>query len=272
MAYTKQDKDKINSYYQQAVDELLRIIHFTETISTKIQGLQDETKIFQTIIEEFLNSKNYVCAIFLLTDDGTKLKIVGTSASSSKLKKAEKAVGLQFKKFKIDLNKQDIYRQVTREGKTIHATVTETMKGLFSQPLVYLISKILGYEKDKTILTPLYKRGKIIGTFAMSTPKLAEYFIPCVKNFARQISTNLELSDNYAERKKEEKILQKSKEQYRAIFEQVADSVVLVDLETGLLVEFNDEAHQNLGYTRKEFQKLSIALYCHSPNCSIFYL
>ena len=229
MAYATQDKDKINNNYQQAVDELLRIIHFTEAISMKIHGLQDETKIYKTIIEEFSKSKHYVCCICLLTNDGMRLKIIGTSTSSSRLKKAEKAAGLQFKKFKIDLNKQDIYRQVTREGKTIHTTATETMKGLFPQPLIYLISKILGYEKEKTILTPLYKRGKIIGTFAMSTPKLAEYFIPCVKNLAQQISTNLELADNYAERKKAEKILQKSEEQYRAIFEQVVDSVVLVD-------------------------------------------
>lgn len=259
MAYAKQDKDKINNNYQQAVDELLRIIHFTEAISMKIHGLKDETKIYQTIIEEFSNSKDYVCAIFLLTDDGTKLKIVGTSASTSRLKKAEKAAGLQFKKFKIDLNKQNIYRQVAIEGKTIHTTANETMKGVLPQTLIYLISKILGYEKEETILTPLYKKGKIIGTFAMSAPKLAEYFIPCVKNLAKQISTNLELADNYAEREKAEKILQKSKEQYRAIFEQVADSVVLVDLEAGLLEEFNDKAHQNLGYTREEFRKLRIA-------------
>jgi len=259
MEYTRQEKNKINNNCQQAVDELLRIIHFTEAISTKIHGLQDETKIYQTIIKEFLKPKYYNCGIFLLTGDGTKLKIEGTSTSSSRLKKAEKVTGLQFKKFKIDLNKQDIYRQVAREGKTIHTTATEIMKGLFPQPLIYLISKILGYEKEKTILTPLYKRGKIIGTFAMSAPKLAEYFIVCVKNLAKQISTNLELADNYAESKKAEKILQKSKEQYRAIFEQVADSVVLVDLETGLLEEFNDKAHQNLGYTREEFRKLRIA-------------
>ncbi len=259
MACAKQDKDKINNNCQQAVDELLRIIYFTEAVSTKIHGLRDETKIYQTIIKEFSKSKHYVCGICLLTDDGMKLKIIGTSTSSSRLKKAEKAAGLQFKKFRIDLNKQNIYRQVAREGKTIHTTATKTMKGLFPRPLIYLISKILGYEKEKTILTPLYKRGKIIGTFAMSTPKLAEYFIPCVKNLAQQISTNLELADNYAEREKAEKILQKSKEQYRAIFEQVADSVVLVDLKTGLLDEFNDEAHQNLGYTREEFRKLRIA-------------
>ena len=50
---------------------------------------------------------------------------------------------------------------------------------------------------------------------------------------------------------------EESEERYRAIFEQAADSIVLVD-ETGALVEFNDRAHENLGYTREEFEKLKI--------------
>lgn len=49
-----------------------------------------------------------------------------------------------------------------------------------------------------------------------------------------------------------------SEERYRAIFEQAADSIVLVDAETGELVEFNDRAYENLGYTREEFARLRI--------------
>jgi len=212
MEYTRQDKDKTNTNYQQEVQNLLKIIYFTETISTKIHGLKDEIKIYQNIIEGFAKSKYYNCGIYLLIDDEIKLKIVGTSTSSSRLKKVEKAAGLQCKKFKIDLNKQEIYRQVAIGGKTIYTTANETMKGLFPQPLIYLISKTLGYEKEKTILTPLYKRGKIIGVFAMSAPEMAEYFIPCAKNFVRQISTNLELADDYAERKRAEEEIKRGKE------------------------------------------------------------
>jgi len=61
-----------------------------------------------------------------------------------------------------------------------------------------------------------------------------------------------------SERKQAEKALQEAEERYHAIFEQAADSIVLVDAETGALVEFNDRAYQNLGYSRKEFQKLKI--------------
>ena len=55
-----------------------------------------------------------------------------------------------------------------------------------------------------------------------------------------------------------EDALRESEERYRAIFEQAAGSIVLVDGKTGVLVEFNDRACENLGYTREEFQKLKI--------------
>ena len=56
-----------------------------------------------------------------------------------------------------------------------------------------------------------------------------------------------------------EEALLESEERYRAIFEQSADSVVLIDAETGSFVEYNDRAHESLGYTREEFGRLKIA-------------
>ena len=60
-------------------------------------------------------------------------------------------------------------------------------------------------------------------------------------------------------RKRVEQALQESEEKYRAIFEQAADMIVLLDVQTGTLLEFNTKAHENLGYSREEFQKLKIA-------------
>ena len=60
------------------------------------------------------------------------------------------------------------------------------------------------------------------------------------------------------ERKRAEEELRESRERYQAIFEQAADSIVLIDAETGALVEFNERAHENLGYTRNQFEKLKI--------------
>jgi len=43
------------------------------------------------------------------------------------------------------------------------------------------------------------------------------------------------------------------------IFERVKDSIFVVDPDTARFVEFNHIAHENLGYTREEFQELSVA-------------
>ncbi|MDP7422945.1 MAG: PAS domain S-box protein, partial [bacterium] len=59
-------------------------------------------------------------------------------------------------------------------------------------------------------------------------------------------------------RKIAERALQESEKKYRAIFEQAADSIVLVDSETGELAAFNKRAHKALGYTRREFKKLTL--------------
>ena len=60
------------------------------------------------------------------------------------------------------------------------------------------------------------------------------------------------------EHKKAVKALRGSEEKYRALFEQAPDSILLVDVDTGELVEFNSKTHENLGYTSEEFKKLKI--------------
>ncbi len=62
-----------------------------------------------------------------------------------------------------------------------------------------------------------------------------------------------------AERLQTRELFRASEERYRAIFEQTADSIALVDLETGALTDFNTAAHKNLGYSREEFKRLKIA-------------
>jgi PAS domain S-box-containing protein len=57
---------------------------------------------------------------------------------------------------------------------------------------------------------------------------------------------------------KTERKLRESENKYRALFEQAVFSIVLIDAKTGALVEFNNMAHENLGFTREEFEKLKI--------------
>ncbi|NQT11104.1 MAG: PAS domain S-box protein, partial [Planctomycetes bacterium] len=60
------------------------------------------------------------------------------------------------------------------------------------------------------------------------------------------------------DRKRAERALRESEERYRTLFRQAADSIVIIDTESGALTEFNDRTCQSLGYTREEFEKLKI--------------
>lgn len=231
--------------------DLIEIIQFMEKVSTKICGLLNEAEIYKAVKEEFARTKQYTASILLLTDDGSKLRIVETSLAVGKLKAGEKAAGSRIKRYKIDLNKSSFYSQAVREGKTIQVNVSDIIDELFPRPLAYLISKALGYEKKPSILTPLKRYGKVIGVLAVSSTALAEYFIPSVKNLALHISTALELVDESAERRRATEALRESEEKYRTLMEEAPIGVCSVDLK-GKVTYVNKRFEGVSGYSRQE--------------------
>jgi len=66
-------------------------------------------------------------------------------------------------------------------------------------------------------------------------------------------------SGNITERKQAEDALSESESRYRAFFEKGPDAVVILDPETTQPIEFNDQACQQLGYSREEFALLRIS-------------
>ena len=230
---------------------LIDIIHFTENVSLKIHGVLNEPDIYRAVIEEFLKSKRYNISIVLLTDDGSKLRIAGTSITPKKLKTGEKESGLRLKDYRINLNKSSIYSEAIREEKTVQANSWDIMGELFSRPLVYLLSKIIGFENEKSIVTPMKRHGKVIGALTMSSTDLAEHFIPSVKNLAQHISTALEMASEYAERKKAEQALEESEQKLRDIIDTSPDAIIWVDT-TGKITLANRKGFELTGFSEKD--------------------
>ncbi len=246
----------------RSLRDLIDIIHFTERVSTKIHGLLDEAQIYKTVREESAKSEKYTMSILLLTEDETKLRIIETTAPLKKMKAAEKATGLKLKTYDIDLKKSSHYRQVVKEGKTLHVCTDDSIKEMFPQPVAYLISTILGYKNEFSVLTPLERHGKIIGALAVASPEMAEYFIPSVKSLAQHISTALELSDEYYERKQTEEALRKSEEKFRGIAERSFDAIFELDLE-GSIIYTSPAVERVTGYTPEEIQGTFFYSYVH---------
>jgi PAS domain S-box-containing protein len=66
------------------------------------------------------------------------------------------------------------------------------------------------------------------------------------------------MHENITERKQAEEAQRDAETRYRLLFELSPDGIVIIDPATGRLQEFNETAHQQLGYTREEFARLGI--------------
>jgi PAS domain S-box-containing protein len=68
-----------------------------------------------------------------------------------------------------------------------------------------------------------------------------------------------------SERKKAELALQEESTRRRILFEQSPDGIVIIDPATARILEFNEVAHRQLGYSREEFARLSISEHQRRP-------
>ncbi len=249
--------------------DLIEIMLFTENVSAKIHGLLDEAEMYRTVKDEFAKSKRYNASIFLLTDDGSKLRFAETSLSPKKVKAGEKATGFRMEKYKIDLSKSSFFSQVVRDGKTIEAEFIDVVGELLPRPLAYLVTKVIGYEKMSGILTPLKRHGKIIGILVIDSTELAKDFIPSVKNLAHHISTALELADEYTKRRKTEEALKKSEEEFWRVVETAVDGVWFIDAK-GKTTFVNDAMAKMLGYSKKEMIGKSVLRFTRQEEAKRF--
>jgi PAS domain S-box-containing protein len=123
--------------------------------------------------------------------------------------------------------------------------------------------------KEKIVLHSLTVssriRGIFVGILANGSEEITdqELFLFSIAIIA--CSNGLESFDLYRSiRDKNEKLkenlqqIEEKEEKYRALFEQAANSIVLLDPETRKPVEFNTNAHRDLGYSREEFKELRL--------------
>ncbi len=215
---------------ERSLQGFIKIIHLTERISAKIHGLAQKSDIFGAIMDEFRVSGEYTGAIFLLSEEGSSLKITGTSLPPKRVSSMEKLAGLSIDEYRIDLSQSQLFRKAALEGQTIQENGKDIISELFAETLASpLIEMIDVPVRNTTILTPLYHRENIIGVFAMTSPEMSEEYAPSVRNLARYISIALEFAEERNERRNAEEALLEREQQFRALVERINDAIFASD-------------------------------------------
>jgi PAS domain S-box-containing protein len=130
------------------------------------------------------------------------------------------------------------------------ALTTDSMEAV-ARLIQERISKRKSGDTSRIITTNLVdqpcKDGSVVSTEVVSTMIFDEQGHPV---------EIIGISRNITERKLAEATLQESEEKYRQLFELEADAILLVDKETGNLIEANRVAESLYGYSREKFLRM----------------
>ncbi len=218
-------RDAVDSSFR----ELLAIIHFTEKVSTKIHGLRDVEEIFNVVADEFTRSGRYMANILLLGEDGASLRIVRTSLSPQTIEAIENVSAERVNDYRIKLAESSIFRRVVGEGETVQARASEILAELLPAEQRPIVLNALGVGDRPSIITPLTRRGKIVGALTVTSTALSSYLVPSVKTLARHISAAMDLADESAERKRAEQALEQREQQFRSLIENAPDIIAVLN-------------------------------------------
>jgi len=125
---------------------------------------------------------------------------------------------------------------------------------------------------DRTSICPgcgvkqIFETGKnhVVHEQSVPGPDGQRVWIEITANPIRDEKGNIvaasELSVFINERKQLESRLREAEKRYHALFDKAPLGILIID-STGTAVEFNEEAHRQLGYSREEFEKLTVSDY-----------
>ena len=144
----------------------------------------------------------------------------------------------------------------------------------------YGVSTVADLLKEvKTVFDLLTDEGKVQAeasfrkTLAEGTPQINQYIVKVRgdKTITAEMHSSIVRSANgeprafisvvrdITYRKHVEEALQEAEERYHIVFENSPVGIVILDPAEAKIVEFNETAHRQLGYTREEFARLSLS-------------
>ena len=208
----------------RSMEELLRIIRLTESVSAKLHGLTARQSIIQTVIEQFRASKLLHAHIMMMDADGETLRFAASSFAPRVIKLGELVAGVTLDSFRISLDQSALLSRVIRDDETIQISTTTVLEELLPSGVVPAILRRIRYEGTDDVLTPLQQSGQTVGILSVTSPQLAEHFIPSLKNLAHHIGAAFDVAQAHEERLRAQR-------QYQDMLENLNEIFYIVNLE-----------------------------------------
>jgi len=226
--------------------QLVAHIQFMECLSARMYGRETQDNILTALLEGFSQSKNIRAGIVLCSPKPGYIHTFGTSELTRKIKKLEKMTGLSLKAYLISLERAKSYRMVIEKGDTLCVTTEDLIREMLPRPLAAMVCFIMGYRKTKeqTIITPIYKKGAVIGALAVTASQQPEYIIPSFINLSRHITIAIEGAEELCARRFAEY-------QAKEILEALSEPVGIFTME-GKVLQINRQFEKSMGVKREQ--------------------
>ncbi|MCC3408386.1 MAG: AAA family ATPase [Microcoleus sp. PH2017_10_PVI_O_A] len=158
-----------------------------------------------------------------------------------------------------------------------------------SQETLYQFDTYIQHQQPKSVLcAPIVYQGKSIGIVYLENNLVAGAFTPegltllemltaqaaiaiaNARSYASEQDKSRQLAESLENLQQSQAEIAQKEEEYRSIFESVADGLTLVDLETAKMVAVNPVACEMYGYSVEEFLKLNPVELLHPKYLHLF--
>jgi diguanylate cyclase (GGDEF)-like protein/PAS domain S-box-containing protein len=254
------------------------VIQGLSEVALKLSSTNQPAEVYAYLGREF-RKLGLECFLTLLDETRENLQVHYISYDIRLLDEIERFSNFRLQNFRLPRDKWiDITYQVITESFPVYvADFTKIIPLYFSDfppKLVIRAIKLLGLSSQTAAYyLPLERGGVTLGTLTTWGIGLSQQDLPAFSIFAHQLSNAIENARLYdqsqkeiSERRRVQTKLQVSQQEYRGLFENAHDAIIVFATESLSILDVNARACDIYGYTKAEFLNLTVNNICENSS------
>ncbi|MBW8012126.1 MAG: GAF domain-containing protein [Chloroflexi bacterium] len=186
----------------------------------------------------------YHVHIYLMNEEETDLMVeAGSGQVGVVLKERHHSIAVD--------NETSVVAKAARDLAPVIVEDTATYTGYLSNPLLP--------DTRSELAVPLVAAGKILGVLDIQdekTKRFSQEDSDTFSTLAGQIATTLQTARVFAEQVATQEELKEREAQFRTLVDYAPEAILVLDADSGLFVEVNDNAVEMFGYSKEQFERM----------------